>query len=559
MTESHSKYTPFKPIAMPKRKWPSNILTKAPQWCSVDMRDGNQALIHPMDIPKKLDYFKMLVDIGVKEIEVGFPSASETEFNTIRTLIEDGYIPDDVTIQVIVQAREDLIKRTFESLRGAKKAILNFYNSVSTLQRKVVFNTDVEGVKRIATDAAKTILDLSYPLISSGTDLRFEYTAESFSGAETDSAIEICQAVLETMGATPENKIILNLPSTVEISMPNHYADQIEYFIDNLPSRESAIVSIHTHNDRGTGVAATELALLAGAERAECTLFGNGERTGNTDILTLAMNMYSQGIDHGLDFSNIDRIRETYEKCTGLDVPARHPYAGELAFTAFSGSHQDAINKGMRYMQQHGSTSWEVPYLPIDPADIGRKYDQIIRVNSQSGKAGPAYIMNHYYGFDIPKPIQKDFARIVQAQGDTSGNELSHEEIYSLFKDEYINLEYPYRMIKHSFAESTDTTGHSHVSFSGTLAHKNTIFEVSGEGNGPIDAFFNAIKGQKMAAHQFIDYKEHSISDGSDSMAVAYIHLRSNDGVDEFGVGISHNINVAPLRGIISAINRSKR
>ncbi len=557
MYEGCKKYIPFKPEYIPDRTWPDNVIKHAPIWCSVDLRDGNQALIDPMNLEEKLEYFQTLVDIGFKEIEVGFPSASETEYEILRTLIERNMIPDDVTIQVLVQAREHLIKRTFEAIDGAKNVILHFYNSTSTLQRKVVFRMEMDGIIKIATDAAKLIRELSEPVIAGGMNLRYEYSPESFSGTEMDNAALICQKVIETIGATPQNKIILNLPATVEGSMPNQYADQIEYFIRHLPSRDCAIISVHPHNDRGTGVATTEMALLAGAERVEGTLFGNGERTGNVDLVTVAMNMYTQGVDPHLDFSHINRIKEMYERCTKMVVPPRQPYAGELVFTAFSGSHQDAINKGTQYMKESQSPYWEVPYLPIDPADVGREYEPIIRINSQSGKGGAAFVMQHNFGYDLPKVMHAEFGHIVQVETDRVGKELPAERVFELFKHAYIDATYPYELLRHSFEETTGKDGKSHVKFRGTLRHTDTTFEVAGEGNGPIDAFFNAIHGQKMDRFTFVDYKEHAISDGSDSMAVAYIQLRDKDGKDVFGVGVDHNINLAPLRGILSAINRA--
>ena len=557
MYEGCKKYIPFHPEYIPDRTWPDKVIDHAPIWCSVDLRDGNQALIDPMNLEEKLEYFQTLVKIGFKEIEVGFPSASETEYEILRTLIERNMIPDDVTIQVLVQAREHLIKKTFEAIDGAKNVILHFYNSTSTLQRKVVFHADMDVIIKIATDAAKLIRELSEPVIASGMNLRYEYSPESFSGTEMDNAALICQKVIETIGATPDNKIILNLPATVEGSMPNQYADQIEYFIRHLPSRDCAIISVHPHNDRGTGVATTEMALLAGAERVEGTLFGNGERTGNVDIVTVAMNMYTQGVDPQLDFSHINDIKEMYERCTKMVVPPRQPYAGQLVFTAFSGSHQDAINKGTQYMKESQSPYWEIPYLPIDPADVGREYEPIIRINSQSGKGGAAFVMQHNFGYDLPKEMHPEFGHIVQVETDRVGKELPAERVFELFKEAYIDATFPYELIKHSFHETTGEDGKSHVQFCGTLRHTDTTFEVSGEGNGPIDAFFNAIHGQKMDRFTFVDYKEHAITDGSDSMAVAYIHLRAQEGKDFFGVGVDHNINLAPLRGILSAINRA--
>ena len=560
MFEGYKKYIPFQRQPIENRTWPDNQITHAPVWCSVDLRDGNQALVDPMNLEEKLELFHTLVDIGVKEVEIGFPSASETEYEICRELIDGGHIPDDVTIQVLVQARPHLIQRTFEAIDGAKNVILHFYNSTSTLQRKVVFKTDMEGVTQIAVDAAKLIRELSQPVIAKGMNLRYEYSPESFMGTEMDNAIYICQKVLDELGATPENKVILNLPTTVENCLPNYFADELEYFIRNLPGRDSAIISLHPHNDRGTGVATAELGLLAGADRVEATLFGNGERTGNLDMVTMAMNMYTQGIDPELDFSNINKIREIYERVTKMKVGERQPYAGELVFTAFSGSHQDAINKGVQWMKEHDEGYWEVPYLPIDPADVGRQYEPIIRINSQSGKGGAAFIMSNNFGFDLPKAMHPEFGAIVQVETDRVGKEVSPERINELFHQEYIDATEPYKLLKHSFKESVDSEGHSHVAFQGTIQHTDTIFDVSGAGNGPIDAFFNAIKDEKMARFTFLDYKSHAITDGSDSQGVAYILLQDKrDGKKYWGVGLSHNINLAPLQAILSAINRAKR
>ena len=554
-----NKYIPFVPLKMEHRAWPDKEITQPPIWCSVDLRDGNQALVDPMNLEEKLEYFHTLVDIGVKEIEIGFPSASETEYEICRELIDGGHIPDDVTIQVLVQARPHLIKKTFEAIQGAKNVILHFYNSTSTLQRKVVFHMDMDGITKIATDAADLIYEMSKPMLEQGMNLRYQYSPESFMGTEMDYAVEICQAVLEHLHATPENKVILNLPTTVENCMPNYFADEIEYFISKLPSRDCAIISLHPHNDRGEGVATAEMGMLAGAERIEATLFGNGERTGNVDVVTLAMNMYIQGVDPKLDFSNINKIKEMYERCTKMKVGERQPYAGELVFTAFSGSHQDAINKGTQYMEESHSDKWEIPYLPIDPADVGREYEPIIRINSQSGKGGAAFVMQHTFGFDLPKAMHPEFGNIVQVETDRVGTELKPECIFELFRENYIDATKPYELVRHSFAEFTDEEGHSHVTFAGTLRHTDTTFQVQGSGNGPIDAFFNAIHGQKMDRFTFVDYKEHAIKQGSDSQAVAYIHLQDEDGKDWFGVGMSHNINLAPLKGILSAINRAAK
>jgi 2-isopropylmalate synthase len=421
----------------------------------------------------------------------------------------------------------------------------------------VVFGLDQAGITKIATDAADLIYEMAQPVIASGMDLRFEYSPESFMGTEMDYAVEICAAVLDHLHADADHKVILNLPTTVENCMPNQFADEMEYFIRKLPGRERAIISLHPHNDRGCGVATTEAGLLAGAERVEACLFGNGERTGNVDMITVAMNMYVQGIDPELDFSQMDRIRSMYERCTKMRVPERQPYAGDLVFTAFSGSHQDAINKGFNYMEKAGTGLWEVPYLPIDPTDLGRAYEPV-RINSQSGKGGAAFIMNHKFGFDMPKAMHPEFGDIVQAESDRTGKELKSDVIFDLFKTHYLDINGPYRLVKHSFHEET-VNGESQVTFTGTIEIDDTRFVVVGEGNGPIDAFFNAIHGQKMDKYTFIDYKEHAIANGSDSMAVAYVQLRRQDGSDIFGVGMSHNINLAPLRAILCAINRDKQ
>ena len=561
--KGYEKYIPFVPQPIENRTWPDKLIEKAPTWCSVDLRDGNQALIDPMNMEEKLEMFHLLVDkIGVKEVEIGFPSASDTDYEICRELIEGGHIPDDVTIQVLVQAREHLIRKTFEAIQGAKHVIFHFYNSTSTLQRQVVFETDVEGVKKIAVDAAELIYEMAQPVIASGMDLRYEYSPESFMGTEMDAAAEICAAVLDALHADENHKVILNLPTTVENCMPNQFADELEYFIRVLPGRERAIISLHPHNDRGCGVATCEAGLLAGAERVEGCLFGNGERTGNVDMITVALNMYVQGIDPELDFTEIDKIRETCERCTKMRVPERWPYGGDLVFTAFSGSHQDAINKGFNYMKDHDSEKWMVPYLPIDPTDLGREYEPV-RINSQSGKGGAAFIMNHKFGFDMPKAMHPEFGAVVQKETDRVGKELRPNRIMELFENEYLGEERPYKLIKHVFHEET-VDGHSHVSFFGTISHTNragvtTQFNVQGEGNGPIDSFFNAISGEKMNILSFVDYKSHAMTKGSDSKSVAYVQLRSADGTDYFGVGMSHNINVAPLRAIICAINRYKK
>ena len=556
MYQGCKKYIPFTPVSLPDRTWPNNRIEKAPTWCSVDLRDGNQALVTPMNLQEKLDFFKLLVDIGFKEIEVGFPSASETEYEILRALIDGHYIPDDVTIQVLVQAREHLIRKTFEAVRGAKNVIIHFYNSTSTLQRKVVFKKDMQGIIDIAVAGAKLVRELT-EADQSGTNFRYEYSPESFSGTEMDFAVDICHQVMETLGATKENPVILNLPNTVEMCTPNTYADQIEYFIRHLPNRDAAIISVHPHNDRGTGVACAELSMLAGADRVEGTLFGNGERTGNLDIVTVALNMYTQGVDPMLDFSHIDHVREIYERCTKMHVPERWPYAGKLAFTAFSGSHQDAINKGHEYMRESKTPYWEIPYLPIDPADVGREYEPIIRINSQSGKGGAAFIMDHNYGYHMPKAMHPEFGAVVQAECDRTGRELTANEVYELFHREFLNISEPYALSRAKFYEEAIAGSAANVThFSGVLSVRGQFVQLESRGNGPIDVFFNALGQAGIEGYSFISYSEHAISMGSDSQAVAYIELRVPGGRRIFGVGTEHNINFASVKGILSAINR---
>ena len=555
--KGYTKYIPFKPINLPDRQWPSKVIEKAPIWCSVDLRDGNQALIDPMNMQEKLEFIKVLCDIGFKEIEVGFPSASETEYETCRELITGGHIPDDVWIQVLVQARPHLIEKTFRAIEGAKNVIVHFYNSTSTLQRKVVFKKDQKGIIDIAVKGAQLIKELT-DQCKTCQNIRFEYSPESFSGTEGDFAVEICSKVLDVLEATPENPVILNLPNTVEMCTPNTYADQVEYFIKNLPGRERAIISIHPHNDRGTGVAAAELALLAGAERVEGTLFGNGERTGNLDIVTVALNMYTRGIDPKLDFSDLPALKKLYERITKMRIGERHPYVGELVFTAFSGSHQDAISKGFEYMKQSKSPYWEIPYLPIDPADIGRQYEPIIRINSQSGKGGAAFIMEHVFGYKLPKEMHPEFGAMVKAKCDELGRELTNDELMQVFQDGYLNIEEKYKLISHKLYECSEQ-GHSVVHFESVINMDGKPVNVASKGNGPIDAFFKALKKLGIAEYGFLSYNEHAISSGSDSKAIAYIHLKiPNDG-HVFGVGIESNIYYASIKGVLNAINRAEK
>ena len=554
------KYIPFNPVVLKDREWPDRTITKAPIWCSVDLRDGNQALVTPMGIAEKLKFFHTLIDCGFKEIEVGFPSASETEYEILRTLIEGGHIPDDVTVQVLVQAREELIRKTFEAVRGAKNVIIHFYNSTSTLQRKVVFGKDMEGITRIAVEGAKLIRQLTEEEVArSGMNIRYEYSPESFTGTEIDFSVAICEAVMQEMGATKDNPIILNLPSTVEMCTPNTYADQIEYFCRHIKNREAAIISVHPHNDRGTGVACAELALLAGADRIEGTLFGNGERTGNLDIVTVALNMFTQNVDPELDFSHILDIKKVYEECTKMRVPERQPYAGELAFTAFSGSHQDAIRKGYEYMQNSGTENWEVPYLPINPADLHREYEPVIRINSQSGKGGAAFVLQHAVGYNLPKEMHPEFGNIVKAAADEYGDELSSEQIVELFQKEYIGFNGKYQLLRHRFTELNEADGSVHSRFEGAIAVSGAEKHVVGIGNGPIDAFFQALSGVGIDGYGFVNYHEHAISRGSDAQGICYIELKKPDSSHIFGVGIHSNVNVAALKGIICAINRAEK
>ena len=560
METGYKKYRPFEPIHFPERTWPDRVIRRAPQWCSVDLRDGNQALVTPMNLHQKVVFFKLLAEIGFKEIEVGFPAASETEFETLRYLIEENLIPDDVTVQVLVQARRHLIERTFEAICGAKNVILHFYNSTSALQRKVVFDTDVAGVTAIAVEAASLIRTMAeamrreYPRMR----LRYEYSPESFSGTEVENAVSICDRVLEALGASPAEKAIINLPNTVELATPNCYADQVEYVHTHLRHRDCAVLSIHPHNDRGTATAAAELGVMAGAERVEGTIFGNGERTGNCDLMNLAMNLYAQGVDPALDFTNMRHIRRVYEECTHMRVHERHPYAGELVFTAFSGSHQDAINKGVTYMAKNGSKYWEVPYLPVDPADLGRQYEPIIRINSQSGKGGAAFVMQRYFGYTLPKQMHAEFGAAVQAVCDREGRELKAEEVYQIFRREYLRVHAPYDLKRYRLFEENEKLDRVLVYFDGVLSVNGRDRQLSGRGNGPIDAFFNALSTVGIAGYRFVSYSEHAVSTGADSKAVSYIELSRGDATI-FGVGLDHNISLSSIKGILCAINRFER
>jgi 2-isopropylmalate synthase len=551
MISPREKYRPYPPVDLPDRTWPGKAITSPPIWCSVDLRDGNQALIEPMGHDRKLRMWNALVKMGFKEIEIGFPSASQTDFDFCRFLIDNNKIPDDVTVQVLVQCREELITRTFEGIRGAKSAIVHFYNSTSELQRRVVFKQDREGIKQIAVAGARLIKKLAQ---ESGMEdaIRFQYSPESFTGTELDYAVEICEAVMDEIRPTPGKRLILNLPATVEMSTPNVHADQIEWFCRKIRNRDSLIISLHPHNDRGCAVAATELGLLAGADRVEGTLFGNGERTGNVDIVTLAMNMYSQGVDPGLDCSNINELVRMAEYCNQLPVHPRHPYAGELVFTAFSGSHQDAINKGFKAMSASNSPLWEVPYLPIDPMDLGRSYEAVIRINSQSGKGGIAYILEKEHGIELPRRLQIEFSKVVQAIADGEGVELPADRLWSAFTGEYLDGNGRYGFVSHTAsADHTEQDVIAKVTVDGNLK------TILGHGNGPVDGFVDAIRKESGLQFDVADYREHTLGMGSNASAIAYVELRLADGSSLFGVGIDKNIVVASLKAVLSGVNRA--
>lgn len=556
MKPSFQKYLPFQPVDLPDRTWPGKVIKKAPVWCSVDLRDGNQALAEPMDLQSKLDMFDMLVGMGFKEIEVGYPSASQTEYDCVRALIERRLIPDDVFIQVLTPARPELIDRTFQAVRGAKNVIMHLYNATSPFFRRVVFHKDEDEVLEMAVGAAKYVYELVQRQ-DPDMNIRFEYSPEHFSATENDYAVRICAAVMEALHASAENRVILNLPTTVQLSTPNHYADQVERFARGLPHREAAIISTHPHNDRGTGVADAEFALMAGAERVEGTLFGNGERTGNVDLVTTALNLYTQGVDPELDFSQIGRIRRMYEATTGMKVPPRSPYAGDLVFTAFSGTHQDAIQKAFDELNRRGADYWDMPYLPIDPADLGREYEPIIRINSQSGKGGAAFVLQERFGFQLPRIMHAEFGAMVKAEADQMGEELTPEQLMRLFAREYRDVTEPYALTSHSI-EERGADGHSVVRFSGRIRSREGEHTISGEGNGPIDAFFSAIHKEHIDGFRFASYHEHAISSGSDAKAVAYIELIYR-GRSVFGVGIESNVSIASIKGVLSAVNRALR
>jgi 2-isopropylmalate synthase len=553
INDSASKYKPFNLIELNDRTWPGRSIELSPQWCSVDLRDGNQALIEPMGEERKLRMFKMLLEIGFKEIEVGFPSASQTDFDFVRKIIKENLVPNDVTIQALTQARPELIKRTFEALEGSKRAIVHVYNSTSTLQRRVVFKSDEKGIQKIATDGAKWVLDQSklYP----ETDWTFEYSPESFTGTELPYAVDVCNAVNEIWNPTQKKKTIINLPATVEMSSPNIYADQIEWMCRNLENRENIIVSLHPHNDRGTAVAATELGVMAGADRIEGTLFGNGERTGNVDLVTLALNMLTQGVDPHLDFSNINSIMREAEYCNQLPVHPRHPYAGDLVFTAFSGSHQDAIKKGLSDIRNSNRETWEVPYLPIDPQDVGRSYEAVIRINSQSGKGGVAYLLEKDHGLSMPRRLQIEFSQVIQKIADESGKEISPSDVWDNFQTTYLNESGSYEFVDHNINSKANKDGSQTDEIEINLKVNDEIISITGTGNGPIDAMVNSIKDYLKLDIKISDYHQHAISAGSDAKAVAYSELLLN-GKSVWGVGIHQNTVIAGFESVISGLNR---
>jgi 2-isopropylmalate synthase len=572
------KYQPYRPVELKDRTWPDKSITTAPRWCSVDLRDGNQALVYPMAIPEKAELFNLLVAIGFKEIEVGFPAAADVEYNFLRYLVENKLVPHDVTVQILTQAREHLIRKSFDALAGVHRAIVHMYNSTSTLQREVVFGMSREQIKQLAVDGVKLVKQLAIEYHKkTGTIFDLEYSPESFTGTEVDFAVEVCAAVMDVWEPTEQSKVILNLPSTVEMTTPNLYADQIEYFVRNIPRRDLAVISLHTHNDRGCGVAASELGLMAGADRVEGTLFGNGERTGNCDLVTMALNMLTQGVNPNLDFSNINHVAEVYERTTRMEIHPRHPYVGELVFTAFSGSHQDAINKGLAKRKQaelEGKTlPWAVPYLPIDPHDIGRTYESIIRITSQSGKGGVAYVMEHDFGYRLPKTMHPEFARIVQQIAEKQGGEVMPSEIKAAFDNEYLNRKSPLELAGITAIEEKPDSGEVtlklkiHSDKAGFLKAGNAEYE--GRGNGPLDAARDAIlsaltpdpsprgRGEKKFDFQIKNYSEHSLGEGSDASAIAYIQIELPDKTTYYGVGVSPNISRASIEALFSAVNRA--
>ena len=551
-----TKYKPWGTIDLPDRQWPSRTIDRVPYWCSVDLRDGNQALPIPMGVKEKLELFKLLCDIGFKQIEIGFPSAAQTEFDFARKLIDDQLVPDGVALQVLTQAREHLIRRSFESLQGAQKAIVHVYNSTSPLQRRVTFGMSKEEIKNIAVEGVRLVKKLLPELPD--TEVQLEYSPESFSDTEVDYSLEVCEAVMNEWEPTVENPIILNLPATVELFTPNVHADQIEWFSTNMQERNKAVISLHTHNDRGTGTAATELGLLAGADRVEGTLFGNGERTGNLDIVTVALNMYAQGLHPELNFENLDQIREIYERTTGMTVHDRHPYGGDLVFTAFSGSHQDAIKKGMDLREKEGDsneTLWQVPYLSIDPRDLGRTYEEIIRINSQSGKGGVAYILSREYGLDLPKAMHPEVGILVNEKADSESRELPANEIYTFFKAEYLEKNEPLKLISY---DTSKEPGQEKITCIAKIHINGEDKELTGKGNGPINAFVHALEQQGLKDFKLTDYRQHSIGEGSATESAAYVQLQTKVGRVAYGCGIDSSIEKSGLLALVCAYNRTR-
>lgn len=551
---NYRKYKKFQTIKLTERKWPNKEIEKAPIWCSVDLRDGNQALINPMTVEEKIKMFNLLIELGFKEIEIGFPSASQIEFDFLRKLVDDKLIPDGVKIQVLTQARPHLIKRTFEALEGVKEAILHIYNSTSVLQRDVVFNMSKDEIKEIAVEGTKLVKEYAKDFPGK---IYLEYSPESFTGTEVDYALDVCEAVLDAWGATKEEKVIINLPSTVEMDTPNVFADQIEWMSTHFTDRERIILSIHPHNDRGTGVAAAELSILAGADRIEGTLFGNGERTGNVDIVNLACNMLSHGIDPELNLEDINKVIDIYEKCCKIPVHIRHPYAGELVFTAFSGSHQDAINKGMKKYIERKNTHWEVPYLPIDPSDLGREYEALVRINSQSGKGGVAFVLENHYGYKMPKRMHKEFGEIIQSITEKVG-EISPKVVLEKFESEYLDIESPFKLLKFKSEEIEDSENiEDNTKVKVKVLYNNEEKEFVGIGNGPINSLKNALVNSGLVKTTILDYAEHSLGIGSEAKAAAYVEMRRLDNSKStFGVGVNSNITIASVKAIFSAVNR---
>jgi len=550
--EPITKYKPWGTIDLPNRQWPNRTINKVPQWCSVDLRDGNQALPIPMGINEKLDLFELLCKIGFTQIEIGFPSAAQTEFDFARKLIDGKLVPPGISLQVLTQAREHLIKRSFESLLGAEKVIIHLYNSTSPLQRRVTFGKSKEEIKKIAIDGVKLVKKFLPEL--PGTDIQLEYSPESFSDTEIEYSLEVCEAVMDAWEPTEKSPIILNLPATVELFTPNVHADQIEWFCNNMKERNKAIISLHTHNDRGTGTAATELGLLAGADRVEGTLFGNGERTGNLDIVTVALNMYAQGLHPKLNFENLEKIRDIYEKSTGMSVHERHPYAGDLVFTAFSGSHQDAIKKGMdlrKKNEEPENSHWQIPYLSIDPGDLGRSYEAIIRINSQSGKGGVAYVLSREFGLDLPKKMHIEIGEYVNLKADLESKELVAQDVYEIFQNEFLNKKDPLSLISYSTSENENI-----LNLKAKILLNGKEMNIEGSGNGPINAFVQALDHNELKQFKLTDYRQHSIGEGSATRSATYIRLMNNNGKNRYGCGIDSSIEKSGLLALISAINR---